>query len=296
MNKRKKIVVDHAKALFLEKGIQQTSIQDIIERSGISKGTFYNYFSSKDECISAILEQSYYEITISRLELLLKNNSRDLHILIQQICMFTRINEQQGISGLFEEIMHSGDKELKKVVMNYRLQEIEWLAGRFVEVFGDDLSPHALEAAVIYFGIQQNLNFAAKLTNQRSTTTEQIVKSVFHYMRLIINSLIHEGTAILDPERIVFFKSNFEHEQVRREEVLELLDEIIMHSQLTKVQLELAVGLKQELEKEELRYSIINALLSPFLDSFRGTRLYAEAKNIMGTTWLFISQQTKPNN
>jgi len=66
MNKRKKIVVDHARALFLEKGIQMTSIQDIIERSGISKGTFYNYFSSKNECVTAILQQAYHETTINR--------------------------------------------------------------------------------------------------------------------------------------------------------------------------------------------------------------------------------------
>ena len=40
MNNRKKIVAEHALALFIEKGIRQTSIQDILDRTGISKGTF----------------------------------------------------------------------------------------------------------------------------------------------------------------------------------------------------------------------------------------------------------------
>lgn len=115
MNKRKKMVVDHAKALFLEKGIQQTSIQDIIERSGISKGTFYNYFSSKNECVAAILQQARSETDLNRHEIQLGKDDQDINVLIQQITILSRTNEQQGISGMFEEIMHSGDVELKKL-------------------------------------------------------------------------------------------------------------------------------------------------------------------------------------
>lgn len=48
MNKRKKHVMDKAHELFIENGFQHTSIQDILAASNISKGTFYNYFSSKN--------------------------------------------------------------------------------------------------------------------------------------------------------------------------------------------------------------------------------------------------------
>ena len=46
MNDRKQHVVHMAHQLFINKGVQSTSVQDIFEYSGISKGTFYNYFSS----------------------------------------------------------------------------------------------------------------------------------------------------------------------------------------------------------------------------------------------------------
>lgn len=292
MNKRKKIVVDHAKALFLEKGIQQTSIQDIIVRSGISKGTFYNYFSSKNECVAAILQQAYFETAVNRQELLLFNNAQDLHILIQQICMLSQTHEQQGLSGLIEEITHSGDKELKKIVMNYRMQEIEWLAGRLVEVFGKELAPHSLEAAIIYYGIQQNLLFATRLANQRNLkTAEKVANSVFHYMRLIINSLIHDGTAILDSEKISLLNLRLDVEKVSREEILVQLDELLTNNQLTKGQFELAEGLKEEMEKEQPRRNVINALLSPFLDSYRGTTLYQQAKDAMVKVLIYMKQQ-----
>jgi AcrR family transcriptional regulator len=51
-----------AENLFLEKGYEQTSIDDILKESGISKGGFYHYFKSKDEILSEsiknIIEES----------------------------------------------------------------------------------------------------------------------------------------------------------------------------------------------------------------------------------------------
>ena len=36
---------------------------------GLSKGTFYNYFSSKHECVSASLEQARYDASLTRAEI-----------------------------------------------------------------------------------------------------------------------------------------------------------------------------------------------------------------------------------
>lgn len=48
-NKRNKLntMLDAALQLFTEQGLNQTSISDIVERSGVAKGTFYLYFKDK---------------------------------------------------------------------------------------------------------------------------------------------------------------------------------------------------------------------------------------------------------
>ena len=56
MNDRKQQVLLTAQQLFVEKGFSATSVQDILDEAKISKGTFYNYFSSKNECLIAILD------------------------------------------------------------------------------------------------------------------------------------------------------------------------------------------------------------------------------------------------
>lgn len=49
---KKRELLETAEKLFLEKGYEQTSIDDILKECGISKGGFYHYFKSKDEMLS----------------------------------------------------------------------------------------------------------------------------------------------------------------------------------------------------------------------------------------------------
>jgi TetR/AcrR family transcriptional regulator, mexJK operon transcriptional repressor len=61
--KREKIVRAAAK-LFLEKGYDNVSINDIIEVVGGSKGTIYSNFGSKEKLLEAVVEQMCSDVTI----------------------------------------------------------------------------------------------------------------------------------------------------------------------------------------------------------------------------------------
>lgn len=43
--------------LFLDKGIEATTVDDIAARAGVAKGTFYHYFDTKTEVILALRER-----------------------------------------------------------------------------------------------------------------------------------------------------------------------------------------------------------------------------------------------
>lgn len=45
---------DIATELFIEKGIEETTIDEIVERAGVAKGTFYHYYPSKAALVNAI--------------------------------------------------------------------------------------------------------------------------------------------------------------------------------------------------------------------------------------------------
>lgn len=53
---KKQLIIEKAVELFAENGFESTSVQQITERCGISKGAFYLYFKSKDELIIGLID------------------------------------------------------------------------------------------------------------------------------------------------------------------------------------------------------------------------------------------------
>ena len=54
-------ILDTAQRLFLEKGYEQTTIQDIIDNlGGLTKGAIYHHFKSKEEIIDAVSDRMFF--------------------------------------------------------------------------------------------------------------------------------------------------------------------------------------------------------------------------------------------
>ncbi len=57
----KQEILDAAKALFLSKGYEETSITDIMELAGGAKGMFYRFYESKEEVMHALGDRMFFE-------------------------------------------------------------------------------------------------------------------------------------------------------------------------------------------------------------------------------------------
>lgn len=55
---RRQQIISSARRTFAVRGFARTSMTDLVKASGLSNGAIYRYFSSKDEIIAAICEQS----------------------------------------------------------------------------------------------------------------------------------------------------------------------------------------------------------------------------------------------
>lgn len=63
--KTKSKIVSAAWKLFYEQGYEDTTIEDIIEESGTSKGSFYHYFEGKDALLGSLaymMDEKYEEL------------------------------------------------------------------------------------------------------------------------------------------------------------------------------------------------------------------------------------------
>ncbi len=55
--RRRDDIVDAAVRLFTAKGVGGTSVDDIVRAAGVAKGTFYLYFETRDDIITAVAER-----------------------------------------------------------------------------------------------------------------------------------------------------------------------------------------------------------------------------------------------
>lgn len=82
-DERKNEIIDTAAALFIDKGYDQCSINDILNSIGIAKGTFYHYFKSKEDVLDAAVNKMSEQILIQVQEIAAKKEIPPLDRIIQ---------------------------------------------------------------------------------------------------------------------------------------------------------------------------------------------------------------------
>ncbi|MDR7001058.1 TetR/AcrR family transcriptional regulator [Neobacillus niacini] len=200
MKDRKQHVIEKAHQLFIEKGFQATSIQDILDFSGISKGTFYNYFSSKNELLIAIFKSIFKNMDRERNELLIGQDPSDIEIFIKQMEIQMRSNKKNRLFTLFEEVMFSNDAEMKEFLKRGQFFMLRWLYNRFIDLFGEDKKAYLMDCAIMFMGIlQQNIHFD-HLANGTITNISKVVRYSVERMVGIVGEVFESGNYLIGPE------------------------------------------------------------------------------------------------
>lgn len=127
---RRQEIMDAAKKLFDKEGYAKTSVDSIIQKAGIAKGTFFYYFKTKRDILEALVLQ-----TISEMEEYLNSiiEKQDLNA-IQKLKLIFRGPEKKKItsSKVMEIIHHPENRELQE---NLNIQTILKIAPLILRVF-----------------------------------------------------------------------------------------------------------------------------------------------------------------
>lgn len=57
-----RVIVEQAARLFRERGIEQTSVADVMQAAKLTHGGFYRHFQSKDDLVAAAIETAVAEV------------------------------------------------------------------------------------------------------------------------------------------------------------------------------------------------------------------------------------------
>ena len=106
----RKAILEAAKQEFIRKGYKDASIAAIMEAAGLGVGTFYNYFSSKEEILMQLLANLLREVTDKLAQM--KEAGEPACRRLTEGChlMAQRLDENQYVLALFLSVGGHGGK------------------------------------------------------------------------------------------------------------------------------------------------------------------------------------------
>ena len=101
--------------LFHENGYENTTVDDIIQKSGTSKGSFYHYYSGKDELLSTLSDifDAKYEELLKEMDPEMNSFDKLIHLTVKTHEMIGQEIPIDLLSYLYaSQVTTKGDKHL----------------------------------------------------------------------------------------------------------------------------------------------------------------------------------------
>jgi AcrR family transcriptional regulator len=119
---RKREILLAARELFVSKGYEQTSVNDILKIVDIAKGTFYYYFASKEDVLEAIIVDIVEE-GAKRAENILNDKSNSLVNRIM-LAIMAQAPEFEGSEEIREELHKVENAKLERLYLRTMLKRM----------------------------------------------------------------------------------------------------------------------------------------------------------------------------
>lgn len=192
-----KLILDAATRLFMEKGYEHTSIQDIIGQTGLSKGAIYHHFASKEEIFERICDR------IGQENVRILNQVRDNRAL----------NGLEKLRAIFRAALNSPHQDTVVNMTPFLLDNPKFLAMQIRETL-ELVAPDYIEP-ILRQGMEDG---SIPVQNPRA-----LAEAIMFLSSLWMNPLLTPTSAAAMAERCQVF------EQLLRGLGLDLLDEEMIH-------------------------------------------------------------------
>jgi AcrR family transcriptional regulator len=180
----RKSIVDNALALFGDKGYAVTSVQEIADAAGVTKGAFYHHFDSKEDLLRLIHDEFIdYQLALLKMALDEDESSADrLRELLRSLLVSTA-RYQANVTVFYLERRHLSGPGFK--AMKRKRDEFDRLFLEVIErgiregVFRSDLDPH-----IVAFGILGMCAYVREWFRPQGQYSAEQIADIFAQMTL----------------------------------------------------------------------------------------------------------------
>jgi len=263
---KKQLIMDKALILFAENGIIDTSIQQITEQCGISKGAFYLAFQSKDELINALVDQFMTQF-ITDSDRIVNQVSKE-ELLYEFLMSSSRFREKhQAFSNVYiKEQMHKMNETMFERILYYDrlLNEVLFrLVDRLYEEKTRNEKYELIYIIKTFMQMYQMFSFQMEKEINIDTFVEAIIEKIEIIAQYSTKTMMTDEMRLsLDMDNIVIEKATIlgkidmvlnEVEEPIIVESLELLKGNLLDEHLAKA---IVCGLIQNIQSHEASYEI----------------------------------------
>lgn len=154
---RRNEILDVAEELFVTKGYDKTSTNDILARVGIARGTLYYHFKSKEDILNAMIER-INDSLVARARLIASDTS--IPVIDRIVMMIAGLQVDSDIGHEIIDQVHKPQNALMhQKMLNNLMEGIVPLIVRLVEegirqgIFNLEYPAETVEMLILYSGI-----------------------------------------------------------------------------------------------------------------------------------------------
>ncbi|MDM5227792.1 TetR/AcrR family transcriptional regulator [Cytobacillus sp. NJ13] len=255
---KRQLIMESALELFAKQGFEATSVQQITEHSGISKGAFYLSFKSKDELIMALIDQ-FMEQFVSDIDHIVKDPNNTGEELLRKFfyTTFHSFQKHSDFAKIFiKEQAHTFNEELiskgrhfDQLIDDITLSMLDQLYGETVQHTKYDLIycikgfMHVYSHLFLFFNVPLDLDVLCRSLTEK---TNLLAK--------------HSTIPFITDELYEKFRKTG-HEEMTHRQIIEIMEQKIEELE-ESIERESLVLLKQDVLERSLSPAIRKGLIA----------------------------------
>ncbi|MRG87162.1 TetR/AcrR family transcriptional regulator [Salinibacillus xinjiangensis] len=262
MSKRKELM-NKAIQLFSEKGFHQTSVQEIAQAAGISKGAFYKHFDTKEQVFIEILKTHYENMIkhsnamndikgISKKEVFTKKLSNELEQWIANREFFT---------VLFKDFPPNKNEQVSTIMKKLKSSMIDLHKETLIDTYGNKIEPYMMDIVIMLEGILKEY-VVTIILKKKNVDVTKLARLITSSMDGIVQSLPQVEPVFTDK----LYDVNPDHLQERLNNCCAKIEEKVVNSSTLEMDKEKLLNsiklMKEEMAKDEPKSFLIDALLN----------------------------------
>ncbi|SER21698.1 TetR/AcrR family transcriptional regulator [Piscibacillus halophilus] len=237
----KDILITKATELFSKKGFHQTSVQELATTTGISKGAFYKYYSSKESLLVEILRQNHLEI-VKQASIESLEGAQGEDLLTKQIMneLNQWMKKRDFYNVLFRDFPPQENEQIKEVMNHFRESMMQSHKDVLIQSFGNSVRPYLLDIVTILEGILKEYVFTI-IFDQHQVNIPRLAQLISNSIASMVSSINQVEPVLGKGDLSLKDELNLKLETIRRQtsQTRLTLDEEKIHSSLDLIEKEI---------------------------------------------------------